>query len=99
MNKPKDAKSFKPEFGADQIFTGPILGVRGGDSLAFYSWEDQSLVRRIEIDAKQVFWSENHDLVALCSDDSFYVLKYNAEHSEEPDEVSGPILTSVLIIL
>jgi len=96
MNKPKDAKSFKPEFGADQIFTGPILGVRGGDSLAFYSWEDQSLVRRIEIDAKQVFWSENHDLVALCSDDSFYVLKYNAEHSQEPDEDGFPDAFEVL---
>ena len=53
-NNFKEKKSFKPEFGADNIFTGPLLGVRGGDSLAFYDWEDAKLVRRIEIDAKQV---------------------------------------------
>lgn len=53
-NNFKEKKSFKPEFGADQIFTGPLLGVRGGDSLAFYDWDDAKLVRRIEIDAKQV---------------------------------------------
>ena len=53
-NNFKEKKSFKPEFGADQIFAGPLLGVRGGDSLAFYDWEDAKLIRRIEIDATQV---------------------------------------------
>ena len=49
-----EKKSFKPEFGAEQIFTGPLLGVRGGDSLAFYDWDDAKLVRRIELECDQV---------------------------------------------
>ena len=53
-NNFKEKKSFKPEFGAEQIFTGPLLGVRGGDSLAFYDWDDAKLVRRIELSAEQV---------------------------------------------
>ena len=101
-NNFKEKKSFKPEFGAEQIFTGPLLGVRGGDSLAFYDWDDAKLVRRIELSAEQVskchiscsfliffqiFWSENHDMVALCSEESFFILRYNAEYDGEPDEV------------
>lgn len=53
-NNFKEKKSFKPEFGAEQIFTGPLLGVRGGDSLAFYDWDDAKLIRRIELSAEQV---------------------------------------------
>merc|ERR1712168_1321478 len=85
-NNFKEKKSFKPEFGAEQIFTGPLLGVRGGDSLAFYDWDDAKLIRRIELSAEQIFWSENHDMVALCSEESFFILRYNAEYDGEPDE-------------
>jgi len=85
-NNFKEKKSFKPEFGAEQIFTGPLLGVRGGDSLAFYDWDDAKLIRRIELSAEQIFWSENQDMVALCSEESFFILRYNAEYDGEPDE-------------
>ena len=36
----------------------------------------------------QIYWSENQDMVALCSEDSFYVLRYDAEYDGEPDEVN-----------
>lgn len=47
--------------------------------MCFYDWETNNLVRRIEISAKRIYWSENGDLVTIASDDVFYVLKYNAE--------------------
>ena len=39
----------------------------------------------------QIFWSENQDMVALCSDESFYMLKYNPDYDGEPDEVKFDI--------
>ncbi len=37
----KERKSFKPEFGAENIFGGHLLGVKSVSSLAFYDWENQ----------------------------------------------------------
>ena len=34
-------------------------------------------------------------MVALCSEDSFYVLRYDAEYDGEPDEVSSSEFTKV----
>ena len=50
----KEKKSFKPEFGAEGLFGGHLLGVRGGSSLSFYDWESLELIRRIEIAVKHV---------------------------------------------
>ena len=36
------------------IFGGHLLGVRSVSGLAFYDWETQELVRRIEISPKHV---------------------------------------------
>jgi coatomer subunit beta' len=37
----KERKTFKPEFGAENIFGGNLLGVKSVSSLAFYDWENQ----------------------------------------------------------
>lgn len=50
----KEKKAFKPEFGADGIFGGHLLGVRSSNSLSFYDWESLELIRRIEIVARSV---------------------------------------------
>ena len=50
----KEKKAFKPEFGADGIFGGNLLGVRSSNSLSFYDWESLELIRRIEIAVKSV---------------------------------------------
>lgn len=47
--------------------------------LSFFDWESTDLIRRIEITPKLLFWSENGEQVAIACEDSFYVLKYNAE--------------------
>ncbi|XP_003746533.1 coatomer subunit beta' [Galendromus occidentalis] len=75
----KEKKTFKPEFGADGIFGGVMLGVKSPSGLALFDWENLDLIRRIDIQPKLVNWSESSNMVAICSDESFFILKYNAE--------------------
>ena len=37
------------------------------------------MIRRIEITPKQVYWSENGDMVCIATEESYFILKYNAE--------------------
>ncbi|PSN49934.1 Coatomer subunit beta' [Blattella germanica] len=74
----KEKKAFKPEFGAEGIFGGYLLGVRSVTGLAFYDWDTLELVRRIEIQPRHVFWSESGELVCLATEESYFILKYDA---------------------
>ncbi|CAK8698584.1 coatomer subunit beta'-like isoform X2 [Clavelina lepadiformis] len=87
----KERKSFKPDFGAEAIYGGYLLGVRTSQGLAFYDWENLELVRRIEINPKNVFWSDNGDLVCITTEESFYILKYDQSKVEEAKENSDLI--------
>lgn len=78
----KELKSFKPDFGAEGIFGGNMLGVRSVSGLALYDWETTELVRRIEITPKHIFWSETGELVCIATEESFFILKYNPEAVE-----------------
>lgn len=78
----KERKSFKPSFGTENIYGGQLLGVRAVSGLSFYDWETTELVRRIEITPKQLYWSENGELLCIACEDSFYVLQYNPEAFE-----------------
>ncbi|XP_005099692.1 coatomer subunit beta' [Aplysia californica] len=82
----KEQKSFKPDFGAEGIYGGNMLGVRSVSGLALYDWETTELVRRIEITPKHIYWSETGELVCIATEDSFFILKYNAEAVENAKE-------------
>lgn len=56
-----------------------MLGVRSTSSLAFYEWDNLTLIRRIEIQPKGVFWSENGELVCISTEDSYFILRYDAD--------------------
>ncbi|KAL7644998.1 UNVERIFIED_CONTAM: hypothetical protein RMT77_004822 [Armadillidium vulgare] len=76
----KEKKSFKPDFGCEGIFGGFLLGCKSSATgLAFYDWETQELIRRIEIQPKQVFWSESGEYVCIATEENFFILKYNSE--------------------
>nr|CAG4642317.1 EOG090X01FO [Evadne anonyx] len=75
----KEKKQFKPEMPAEGIFGGAMLGVRSISSLAFYEWDTLTLIRRIDIQPRGVFWSENGELVCISTEDSYFVLRYDAE--------------------
>jgi len=65
-------------FAADGLSGGVLLGVKGQGGVSFYDWASGGLVRRIEVDPKQVYWSESGELVALACEDTFYVLRYDS---------------------
>lgn len=88
----KERTSFKPEFGAEGIFGGHMLGVKSVAGLSFYEWDSLELIRRIEIQPKNVYWSEGGDQVAIATEDSFYILKYRPDEvtkaKENPSEIT-----------
>lgn len=62
------------------------MGVRSVTGLAFYDWETLELVRRIEIQPRHVFWSENGELVCLATEDSYFILKYDSSVVSQAQE-------------
>jgi len=87
----KELKSFKPDFGAEGIYGGNMLGVRSVSGLALYDWDSTELVRRIEITPKHIFWSETGELVCIATEDSFFILKYNPEAVENAKDTPDAI--------
>uniref|UniRef100_A0A667WYX8 Coatomer subunit beta' n=1 Tax=Myripristis murdjan TaxID=586833 RepID=A0A667WYX8_9TELE len=75
----KEKKAFKPDFGAEGIYGGFLLGVKSPSGLAFYDWDNAELIRRIEIQPKHIFWSDSGELVCIATDECFFVLRYMAE--------------------
>lgn len=63
----------------DGVYGGPLLGVKGMGFVVFYDWETGALVRRIEVDAREVYWSGTGNLVAIAGEDSFYVLRFDRD--------------------
>lgn len=79
----KERKSFKPDFGAEGIFGGLLLGVKSVSGLTFFDWESLDLVRRIEIQPRAVYWSDSGKLVCLATEDSYYILSYDANQTQK----------------
>ncbi|XP_017785318.1 PREDICTED: coatomer subunit beta' [Nicrophorus vespilloides] len=87
----KEKKSFRPDFGAEGIFGGWLLGVKSVSGLTFYDWESLDLIRRIEIQPKAIYWSDNGKLVCLATEDSYFILSYDPEQvvkARENNEVA-----------
>jgi len=88
----KEQKSFKPDFGAEGIHGGFLLGVRSVSGLAFYDWDTTTLIRRIEITPKMIFWNESGELLCIATEESFFILRYKSEAVEaikdNPDSVT-----------
>ncbi|KAG6006833.1 hypothetical protein E4U21_006640 [Claviceps maximensis] len=67
-------------FQADGLTGGILLGVTGQGGISFFDWSTGGLVRRIEVEPKQVHWSESGELVAIACEDSCYVLRFSREN-------------------
>ncbi|KAI6932976.1 coatomer beta, partial [Hortaea werneckii] len=81
-------RNFKPKAGdgsvnvgftAEGLSGGALLGVKGQGGIGFFDWESGQLVRRIEVEPRNVYWSESGELVCLACEDTFYVLRYSRE--------------------
>ncbi|KAA8564179.1 hypothetical protein EYC84_011126 [Monilinia fructicola] len=67
-------------FQAEGLTGGVLLGVKGQGGIGFYDWQSGGLVRRIEVEPTEVYWSENGELVAIACEDTFYVLRFSREN-------------------
>nr|CAB3469471.1 unnamed protein product [Digitaria exilis] len=74
-----EKKSIRPTFSAERIFGGVLLAMCSSDFICFYDWADCRLIRRIGVTVKNLYWADSGDLVAIASDTSFYILKYNRD--------------------
>jgi coatomer subunit beta' len=81
-------RNFKPKSGdgtvnvgytAEGLSGGVLLGVKGQGGIGFFDWETGALVRRIEVEPRNVYWSESGELVCLACEDTYYVLRYSRE--------------------
>jgi coatomer subunit beta' len=71
----QERTTLKPDFSAEGIYGGHLLGVRGASGLSFYDWQTTALIRRIDIECRTVTWADNGSLVTITTADSFFVLK------------------------
>ncbi|VDP77664.1 unnamed protein product [Echinostoma caproni] len=85
----KEVRTFKLDYGAEQIFGGHLLGVRSLTGLTLYDWATGRLVRRIDISPRAVCWNESGQLVALCTAEMVYVLRYTADQVPDTDPIPG----------
>nr|AAP21288.1 At1g52360 [Arabidopsis thaliana]BAC42999.1 putative coatomer complex subunit [Arabidopsis thaliana] len=49
------------------------------DFICFYDWAECRLIQRIDVTVKNLYWADSGDLVAIASDTSFYILKFNRD--------------------
>lgn len=81
--------------GVDKIFGGALLGCAQSEYVEFFDWESGRKVRRVDVEAKQIFWSDSGELVTIATSDSFYILKFSRENfvaalqNGEYDETDG----------
>ncbi|XXQ38571.1 Coatomer WD associated region domain-containing protein [Plasmodiophora brassicae] len=72
-------RPFRPLFPVEGIFGGALLGVRSNEFVDFYDWETCSIVRRVEVCPRLVFWSESADLVVIAGETAYFTLRYNGD--------------------
>ena len=89
----KEAFPIKLPFSIEGIHGGALLGVRTSDFIMFLDWATGETIRRIDVSAKSVYWSESGGSVAICTDESIFLLSYQQdivdsvlESGEELDE-------------
>lgn len=71
--------SISINYNIDKLFGGSLLGVKSDGFVYFFDWDNGSLVRRIDVNAKEVIWSDSGDLVMII----------NAKDDNSTDEVNG----------
>ncbi|KAF6142000.1 hypothetical protein GIB67_037968 [Kingdonia uniflora] len=75
----QEKKSIRPTFSVERIFGGTVFAMCLNDFICFYDWAECRLIRRIDVNVKHLYWADSGDLVAIASDTSFYILKYNRD--------------------
>jgi coatomer subunit beta' len=75
----KQSAVLRPDYSAEKIFAGALLGVRSSAAVTFYDWKQTRPIRKIEVCPTEVYWSDTGEQVALVCEKQFYVLQYNRD--------------------
>jgi coatomer subunit beta' len=76
----KEAQTIVPATAsADGVFGGHVVGVKGSDGVLFYDWDSGEFIQKIEAVPKDVYWSDSGNMVLIATEESAYVLSYNAQ--------------------
>ncbi|KAK4762934.1 hypothetical protein SAY86_008702 [Trapa natans] len=75
----QEKRSIRSTFSAERIYGGTLLAMCSNEFICFYDWSECRLIRRIDVIVKNLYWGDSGDLVAIASDTSFYILKYNRD--------------------
>ena len=67
-------RTIRPDIVMDGIEGGPLVAARSASALCFYDWETGAMVRRIEIAARHVYWSDNAELVCFLMPQTVVVI-------------------------
>ncbi|KIK57346.1 hypothetical protein GYMLUDRAFT_61355 [Collybiopsis luxurians FD-317 M1] len=62
---------------------GSLLGARGNGFVIFWDWEMGDIVRRVDVDEKNICWSTTNSRVAIIADDPFYILRFDRDAFEK----------------
>ncbi|ETW49634.1 hypothetical protein PFMALIP_02342 [Plasmodium falciparum MaliPS096_E11] len=80
---------FQTPYTITQLFGGYLLGVKSNNFICFYDWSDYSLIRKIDINVKNVFWNDSGTYVAISTEDSIYILNYlNSDGNLSKDNIN-----------
>lgn len=87
----EEVRSFRPDFHAESMFGGSLLGISGASSIFLYDWAGCRLIRKIDVMPKQVYWSEGGDQLVISAENGFYILRYNEDAVLNALESGNPL--------
>ncbi|CAD2221377.1 beta prime cop protein [Angomonas deanei] len=64
---------------AVKLFGGTLLAVKLANCVVFYDWNSLSVIRQIDEAVTHVVWSTSGNLVALATDTTVFLLRFNGE--------------------
>ena len=73
----KEIQVVRPNYSAEGLYGGRLLGVRSNSFLCFYDWGGEKIIRKIEIAPKAVYWSGSGELLVIACDTNFFILRYH----------------------
>ncbi|KAL6961445.1 hypothetical protein U1Q18_039214 [Sarracenia purpurea var. burkii] len=75
----QEKRSIRPTFSTKRVHGGTLLAMCSNDFVCFYDWVECRFIRQIDVNVKNLYWADSGDLVAIGSETSFYILKFNRD--------------------
>ncbi len=67
------SKELKFDFFVEKIYGGALLGVSCQDLIAFYTWDGENCVGKIDVECKSVYWSK--EKLVISAEEAFFMLE------------------------